>query len=121
MSYGYLVASTSPIPELQKHRRFKFSLIESSGDFYAYSRLEESNELTTRQHEKSIFTSAGREFFASIRKSFFLVDFLLTKNQSEADVVKAVKSNLNSHSFKNIRIISGKELSLNCPYEVSHD
>jgi len=91
----HLVASKSPIPELQKHRRFKFSLIESSGDFYAYSRLEESNELTIRQHEKSFFTSAGREFFASIPKPFFLVDFLLTKKQSEADIVKAVKSNLN--------------------------
>lgn len=121
MSYGYLVASTSPIPDLEKHRRFKFSLIESSDDFYAYSRLEESNELTIRQDKKSLFTSAGKEFFSSIPKPFFLVDYLLTRKQSEAEIVKAVQSNLKARSFKKIRIISDKELSLNYLYEVSHD
>ncbi len=121
MSYGYLVMSTSPISELQKHRRFKFSLIESSDIFFAYSRLEESNELTIRQGEKSLLTSAGRDFFSSIPKPFFLMDYLLTKKQSETEVINIAKLSLKSRSFRKIRIAANEALSLNCLYEVYHD
>lgn len=121
MSYGYLVVSVSPISELQKHRIFKFSLIESSDEFFAYSRLEESNKLTIRQGEKSLLTSAGKDFFSSIPKPFFLMNYLLTKKQSEMEVINVVKSNLKIGSFRKIRIAADEELSLNCLYEVHHD
>ncbi len=121
MSYGYLVVSTSPISELQKHRRFKFSLIESCDDFFAYSRLEESDELTIRQGEKSLLTSAGKDFFSSMPKPFFLMDYLLTKKQSEMEVIDIAKSNLKTFSFRRMRITAGEELYLNCLYEVRHD
>lgn len=121
MSYGYMVVSRTPIAEIQKHRRFKFLLIESSDDFFAYSRLEESNELTVRQGANSIFTPTGKEFFSGIPKPFFLVDYLLTKKQSEAEIVNLVKSKLKSGNFEKIRITSEAQLALNCLYEVSHD
>jgi len=121
MSYGYLVVSRSPISEIQKHRRFRFSPIESSNDFFAYSRLEESNELTIRQGANSIFTPAGKEFFSSIPKPFFLSDYLLTKKQSEAEIVNLVKSKIKNRCFEKLRLTSEEKLSLNCLYEVSHD
>lgn len=118
MSYGYLVASTNPIPELQKHRRYRFLLIDSSKGFYVYSRLEESHELTTRQGEKSVITAAGKVFFSSIPTPFFFMDYLLIKKQCEADVAQIAKKTVRIGSFKTIRITTVEEFSLNCLYEI---
>jgi hypothetical protein len=56
MSYGYLIGSKNPIPELQKSRRFKFTVIGQSENLFLYSRPEESNELTQRLGDMSSLT-----------------------------------------------------------------
>ena len=118
MSYGYLVISTRPIPELQKNRRFSFALIESSDGFFAYTRLEERNELTIRHGEKTQFTPAGKDFFSALPKPFFFMDYLLMNKQGEKDLINTAKSILKTCRFSKIHIDAGKELSLNCLYEV---
>lgn len=121
MSYGYMIASKSSIPELLKNRTAKFVLIKSSNDFYVYSCLYESNELTVRMGEKSFFTDVGKTFFSSITKPYFFIDFLLQRRINEFDLTNIIILNVNTGSCKPIRISTDQELSLNCPYEVLCD
>jgi len=93
-------------------------LIESSDGFFAYTRLEESNELTILRGEKSLVTLAGKNFFSALPKPFFFMDYLLINKQGEKDLIDTVKSILKTCRFSKIHIDAGKELSLNCLYEV---
>lgn len=120
MSYGYMIASMTPIPELQKHRRFKFSMTQFS-NLYIYSRLEETNSLTIRKSKISIITKTGEDFFSVIRGSFFLMDFLLLKNQSEAEVAKIFISDKKSPNFDLLMIKSGATILINHPYKAYHE
>ena len=119
MSYGYLIASTSPIPELQKNRRFKFLLLDSSDGYYFYSRLEERNELTIRDSQKSVITDAGKSFITSMLPPFFFMDYLLTKKQNESDLIQIIKKDVKVNNFKTLRISNLKELDLNVLHKVS--
>lgn len=118
MSYGYLVASSSSIPEIQKSRRFRFFLLDSSDGFYIYSRLEESNELTIRDGQKSLITDAGAFFIASIPVKIFFMDYLLVNKKNETDLIKAVKSDIKLKNFKTVHLPNFKEVVLNDLYMV---
>ena len=119
MSYGYLIASSSSIPEIQKSRRFKFLLLDSSNGFYIYSRLEESNELTIRNGQKSLITDAGKHFIANVSSPFFFMDYLLTKKQNEFDLVEFAKNDIRMKNFKTLHLSNFKDLVLNNLYMVT--
>lgn len=119
MSYGYLIASSSSTLEIQKSRRFKFTLLDSFDGLYIYSRLEESNELTIRDDRKSLITNAGKSFISSIPSPFFFMDFLLTNRVGELDMIKASKKYIKAKNFTTISLSNLKELALNRLYMVT--
>ena len=96
-------------------------LTDSSVDFFAYSRLEESEELTTRQGTFYFFTPTGIKYFSQIPNPFFLIYYLLTRNQGEKDLVSLVRTKIKNQDFIRVRLQTEERLELNCLYEVSHD
>lgn len=117
MSYGYLIGSKNPIPELPKSRRFKFTVIGPSENLFLYSRLEESNELTHRLGDMSSLTPAGRAFFSALPMPVFFMDFMLANRQGELELAAVFLSKMRGGAFKVVSPATLDRLSLNTLYK----
>lgn len=117
MSYGYMIGSNKPIPELPRSRRFKFTVIDTSKNFFLYSRLEESSELTHRKEGISNLTAAGKQFFSALPMPYFLMDYLLENRQGELDIAAVFLQKMHGGAFKVVSPVTLDTLSLNTLYK----
>lgn len=93
MSFGYLILTQKPLPELTKIREAAFSLITIKDGWYAYFRFCENDFYTKRSgEEESEITKVGIEFLKFIgqisQKKFIFSDVILQHREGEADFIK---------------------------------